>query len=234
MSYTIHKADGTAVTVTDNNADLTHYTGSLPPAVGRGLVLIGRNYINYGAPIAQNLLQITENFASTTSFMPSDAVAMQGQLWFEKDAATNSTNGNLYVRTSSAAAGGSANWKKVVVADSATGGLTVGGDITTTGQFNGSGAGLTNIPNSALVNSSITIGTTAISLGATAASLTGLPSVSAPNLNGAGAGITGVPHVYTVTPGAGVAVVGDVLIAGGTISVHNGSIWKQVFPAVYS
>ena len=51
------------------------------------------------------------------------------------------------------------------------------GIFTATG-FSGSGAGLTSIPNSALVNSSITVGSTAISLGSSATTIAGLTSVT--------------------------------------------------------
>jgi hypothetical protein len=60
--------------------------------------------------------------------------------------------------------------------------LTAG---TVSGSHTGSGAGLTNIPNAALTNSSLTIGSTNIALGATATTLAGLTSVSATTFTGA-------------------------------------------------
>jgi len=51
--------------------------------------------------------------------------------------------------------------------------------------FSGSGASLTNIPNSALSNSSVTIGSTSIALGATSTTLAGLTSVTATSFIGA-------------------------------------------------
>jgi hypothetical protein len=57
--------------------------------------------------------------------------------------------------------------------------------VLTATQFSGSGAGLTSIPNSALTNSSITIGSTAISLGATATTIAGLTSVTSTTFVGA-------------------------------------------------
>jgi len=50
--------------------------------------------------------------------------------------------------------------------------------VLTATQFTGSGAGLTSIPNSALTNSSITVGSTAISLGGSATTIAGLTSVT--------------------------------------------------------
>jgi hypothetical protein len=58
------------------------------------------------------------------------------------------------------------------------------GILTATG-FSGSGAGLTSIPNGALTNSSITVGTTAISLGGSSTTLAGLSSVTSTTFIGA-------------------------------------------------
>ena len=64
-----------------------------------------------------------------------------------------------------------------------TGSVLINGNATAT-QFNGSGAGLTNIPNGALDNSSITVGSTSISLGDTATTVTGLVSVTSTGFTG--------------------------------------------------
>ena len=58
------------------------------------------------------------------------------------------------------------------------------GLLTATG-FSGSGANLTNIPNGALTNSSVTIGSTSVSLGATVTTFIGLTSVTSTNFVGA-------------------------------------------------
>ena len=52
-------------------------------------------------------------------------------------------------------------------------------------QFSGSGAGLTSIPNSALTNSSFTLGSTSISLGSTTTTIAGLTSVTSTTFVGA-------------------------------------------------
>lgn len=74
---------------------------------------------------------------------------------------------------------------------------------TVNGSVVGSGAGLTNIPNSALVNSSVTIGSTNIPLGATVGTIAGLTSITATtvygNLIGGLAGATGLPLSTGVT-----------------------------------
>ncbi len=58
------------------------------------------------------------------------------------------------------------------------------GILTATG-FAGSGAGLTSIPNGALTSSSLTVGTTAISLGGSSTTLAGLTSVASTSFTGA-------------------------------------------------
>ena len=110
MAYTIYKSDGTAVIVADNATDTAYYN-TIGGSTGNGLgtQLIGRNAINYGAPVAQNFLQMTENFASLP--VPADATSLQGQLWFNK---LSNTAGNLYVRKTGATSGEIANWDKVV------------------------------------------------------------------------------------------------------------------------
>ena len=113
MAYIIHKSDGTAVTVADNSVDVSYYNptggGGVISSQGMGTQLIGRNTIDYGAAVAQNFLQLTENFSSST--MPVDTKALQGQLWFNR---TNGTSGELYVRVSGATSGGMANWQQIV------------------------------------------------------------------------------------------------------------------------
>lgn len=101
MAYTIYKSDGTAVVVPDNTIDAqfcdTNHNGANK---GLGIFLVGRNAIDYGAPIAQNFLQMTENFCDDTP--PSNATALQGQLWYDK------ANGILKVNVSSTV---TADWR---------------------------------------------------------------------------------------------------------------------------
>lgn len=80
------------------------------------------------------------------------------------------------------------------------------GILTATG-FSGSGANLTSIPNSALVNSSVTIGTTTISLGASSTTLAGLTSVTSTTFVGALSGnATSATTATTATNATNVAV----------------------------
>jgi hypothetical protein len=101
MAYTIYKSDGTAVVVPDNTIDAQFYSPNVNGAgKGVGTQLIGRNAIDYGAPVAQNFLQLTENFCGTIA--PPNATALQGQLWYDK------TNGILKVNVSSTV---TADWR---------------------------------------------------------------------------------------------------------------------------
>jgi hypothetical protein len=105
---------------------------------------------------------------------------------------------------------------------SATGGITGS-------QFNGSGAGLTSIPNSALSNSSITVNGTAISLGgsgtvtANAATLTGTvlnATVITSSLTSVGALNAG-----SITSGFGAIDIGtDTITVGGIINANANGV----------
>lgn len=106
MAYNIFKSNGSPVSVPDNVIDNQFYNPNFN-GVGRGIgtQLVGRNAIDYGAPIAQNFLQLTENFAN--ELPPSDATSMIGQIWF------NTGTSDLYVKASINGAG-IENWKKIV------------------------------------------------------------------------------------------------------------------------
>ena len=121
MAYTIRKADGTTISVPDNSINNSFYnTSGGSTSQGQGVQLVGRNAIDYGTSIAQNFLQITENFASATGKQPIGDVALQGQLWYDK------TLSSLYVRISAPAHGADsiANWQQValIAASDATSG----------------------------------------------------------------------------------------------------------------
>lgn len=139
MSYTIYHANGTPVPVPDAIIDTEYYNpagGDL--ASGLGIQFIGDKAINYGAAIAQNFLQMTENFSSAN--VPNDTTSLQGQLWFNRQ---SSTAGDLYVRTKDNTAGGILNWNKLIVADT-SGNVNVGGTVNAT-SFTGDGSALTGI-----------------------------------------------------------------------------------------
>jgi hypothetical protein len=77
--------------------------------------------------------------------------------------------------------------------------LSVPSVTATTGQFNGSGAGLTSIPNGALVSSAVTIGSTSVSLGTTSSSLAGLTSVGTSTVTMTNGGLTTVTYTSSAT-----------------------------------
>lgn len=82
--------------------------------------------------------------------------------------------------------------------------------VLTATQFSGSGAGLTSIPNSALTNSSITIGSTAISLGATATTIAGLTSVTSTTFVGSLSGnASTATTATTATNATNIAITDD-------------------------
>ena len=128
MSYTIFKADGTPVVVSESVADFDFFdsTANSVGALikGKGIQLVGKGTIDYGAAIAQNFVQLTENFASSTP--PKDDLALKGQLWF------NSDTGDLYVRKTDSLTGGLANWAKVSVPN-ATGAVIIQNNLSVAG-----------------------------------------------------------------------------------------------------
>ena len=73
MAYTVKHFDGVrSIKVYDQtvNADTN-------------LQLLGKNFYGYGEIIAENFLQLTENFHGTTQ--PDVAKAIDGQLWYKSD-----------------------------------------------------------------------------------------------------------------------------------------------------
>lgn len=110
-TYTVYKADGTTVNlVPDGNSSTQFYAGT-PGGSGKGIQLIGQNMLNYGQPIAQNFVQITENFADVTGKQPLGANSLQGQLWYDRQAS------ELYVRKTTAGDPIAGNWKRVITVD---------------------------------------------------------------------------------------------------------------------
>jgi hypothetical protein len=82
--------------------------------------------------------------------------------------------------------------------------------VLTATQFTGSGAGLTSIPNSALTNSSITVGSTAISLGGSATTIAGLSSVTSTTFVGALTGnASSATTATTATNATNIAITDD-------------------------
>ena len=109
-------------------------------------------------------------------------------------------NSSITLGTTNVALGATVN----TLANMATINVVTLNATTVNGAVVGSGAGLTNIPNSALVNSSVTIGSTNIPLGGTTGTIAGLVSLNATtvtgtNLVGSLASATGLPLTTGVT-----------------------------------
>jgi len=100
--------------------------------------------------------------------------------------------------------------------------LGVSGTVTA-GTFSGSGASLTSIPNSALTNSSLTVGTTSISLGSSSTSLGGLTSVTSTSFVG---GLTGNASTATTSTNIAGGAAGNILYQsadGATAKLTTGT-----------
>lgn len=103
MPYNVYTASGTLHQIPDLTYDHTFYD---PNANGNGrgvgLQLPGAHVSYYGPAIAQNFLQLMQNFAGPTP--PSDSTSLIGQLWF------NTEETVMYVKARNDPNGGLANW----------------------------------------------------------------------------------------------------------------------------
>lgn len=140
MPYTIYRSDGTPITIADAVVNSDYYSPNANgTGKGLGVQFIGNGVVDYSAPIAQTLLQITENFAGTVR--PADDKSLQGQLWFNR---LSDSSGDLYVKTGTTPGGGLANWTKLSTGgssytlppatNSVLGGIKVGSGLTITGD----------------------------------------------------------------------------------------------------
>lgn len=154
MSYTIKHADGTPVVIQDSDINKDYYSANQV-----GVQLVGRNVIDYGAPTAQNFLQMLENFASD-SFPTWPSTTPVGMIFF------NTTDKQLYLKTKTTAPVEKDNWAQLfVVAPPGqpstipgnviiTGNLTLGGTLTVpVGLF---GDGTVVAPSISFINDSDT------------------------------------------------------------------------------
>ena len=162
----------TATAFTGNGSGLTNLQSS---ALNNNSIIIGATTVVLGATslTLSGLTSVsstsfvgalTGNASTATAVNVTDNV-VSSATWYPVFVST--TTGNLPITTSST---------KLNFAPS-TGTLSAI-------VFSGSGAGLTNIPNSGLVNTSVTIGTTSIALGATSTTLVGLTSVTSTSFTG--------------------------------------------------
>ncbi len=134
MSYQIYKSNGTPLTIADSVLDNSFYNptggggydsgGVVLAGQGLGIQMIGRYTTDYAPAVAQTLVQMTENFASSS--VPADTNTLQGQLWFNQ---LSNLAGNLFVKINDSTTGGLVNWQKIVTEDS-NNNTTITGTIT--------------------------------------------------------------------------------------------------------
>lgn len=237
--YTIYHADGTPELVQDNEIDDAFYNRNANGVdMGVGVRLIGRNRVSYGAAIAQNFLQQAENFASLTIAQPPSGTALQGQLWFEKDASTPTSQGKLFLRV--AQLGDNAAWHKIVVED-ASGNSNIN-NITISGRglfadgsasvpsigFTSDIANDTGFYHSADGYIDITNNGTRMGYFNTSG-LTSNGRITATEFYGNGAYLGNISVINPAT-----AKDGDIKVVGAVIYIYASAAWQQVFPAVYS
>jgi hypothetical protein len=142
------------------------------------------------------------------------------------------TNSAITINGTSTSLGGSINVGTVtsVGGTGTVNGLTLTGTVTSSGNLTLGGT-LSNIANSALTNSSVTIGTTAISLGATSLTLGGLTSVTVTQDPASAFELATKQYVdglastglYYHAPVQAATTASLASITGGTVTYNNGT-----------
>jgi len=196
QAYTFPTSDGSAnnVLLTNGSGSLSFGTvpnagltnSSLTVTAGSGLAnggsvsLGGSVTINVGAGtgIVVNTNDVALDYAGTNNFIDS-ATNLEGTSIATSDTIVyhDATDNNVKKGFVSDLPFSNNSGTVTSVAISGSDGIDVdsGSPITTSGTI---ALGLSNIPNSSLANSSVTVGSTAISLGGSATTLTGLASVT--------------------------------------------------------
>lgn len=214
----------TFTTVSGTTAQFTSLTGSFS---GSGTNL---NNIPNGA-----LVNSSVTVGSTSISLGATATTIQGVTVLTGSVITGSTalftqiTGNLfgtssYATTADAVANGVyANANNTFTGINTFNTYYITGSITgsdakftsITSSHAGSGAGLTSIPNAALVNSSVTVGTTVISLGSSATTIQGISVLT-------GSTITGSTGLFTSTT-TSTSTIGTALYASNTTTTVVGN-----------
>ena len=251
-AYTFPTADGSANTVlltngsgalsfgTVPNAGLTN--SSLTVTAGSGLAnggsvsLGGSVTLNVGAGtgIVVNANDVALDYAGTDNFIDS-ATNLEGTDISGLDTIVyhDATDNNVKKGLVSDLPFSNNSGTVTSVAISGTDGIDVdsGSPITTSGTIT---LGLSNVPNSVLANSSITVGSTAISLGGTSTTLAGLTSVASTTFTGALSGNASTASKWanarTITLGTDLS--GSVSIDGSAdvslnASIVAGAVWNN-------
>lgn len=139
MAYTLSYSGG-SFTVADGTLNISNTTLQLP----------GRNYAGYGGPVDQDLVWLTENFASFSgaNYVNGPTNAIVGQLWFKNTASDVANLSSLQVAFPPEAGNTGVSWKQLLInSPNATGtfgrvqtNLITTGSNTTPGLFEGAWA----------------------------------------------------------------------------------------------
>lgn len=104
MAYNVYTSTGTLHQIPELTFDHTFYDPNANgTGRGVGIQLPGSLVTYYGPAIAQNFLQLMQNFAGPNP--PSDATSLIGQLWFNTDDST------MYVKKYDNPGAGINNWE---------------------------------------------------------------------------------------------------------------------------
>jgi hypothetical protein len=164
----------------------------------------------------------TGNIAGTNISMSGNvnAVTVNATTLIGNTNASTITTGTIANARTSA---NSANGASTIVARDANGSFTA--NVVSATTFSGSGASLTSIPNSSLVNNSITINGNAVALGGniTIAGSSG-NSFETISANGTSVVADSSTDTLTITPGSGMSIVGNATSDTITFSVNGGLV----------
>jgi hypothetical protein len=174
---------GTSGYVLTAGASAPQYTAQSSLSVGTATNLAGGAASNLVYQSGSGATAFLANGTSGQFLMSNGSsapswVTASASISISDDTTTNATRYPLFANATSGTASTEYTSSTKLQYNPSTGTLT-------STVFSGSGASLTSIPNSALTNSSITVGTTAISLGSSSTTLAGLTSVTSTSFVGA-------------------------------------------------
>lgn len=112
-----------------------------------------------------------------------------------------------------------------------TGSLLVSGNITVANGFSfaGSGANLTNIPNSSLNNSTVTIGTTSIALGGTSTVIQGLTELTSSVVTGTTGLFSSITAGTVLGNGSGLTSLNATQLTTGVVATNVGGTGQTTY-----